>query len=144
MPKTTQTCAVCGQSFTRYTQPARPAIVCGRECQYKRLAENHRAPWLTELNTTPGRNRKVSQDSASKRRAALVDRGEGKSYRKYYGRHEHRVVAEQKLGRPLQPGEIVHHEDRNKRNNADGNLQVLPSRAEHSRIHALERHCAAE
>lgn len=34
----------------------------------------------------------------------------------------HRVVAEQKLGRPLEPWEVVHHKDRNKLNNDPRNL----------------------
>lgn len=66
--------------------------------------------------------------------SALRDLGEGKSYRKVGQRHEHRVVAEQMLGRPLQAGEIVHHADRNIRNNAPENLEVL-TRAQHMNEH---------
>ena len=47
------------------------------------------------------------------------------SYLKYYGRHEHRVVAEKMLGRPLRKGEIVHHQDHNKHNNDPSNLEVM-------------------
>jgi len=39
--------------------------------------------------------------------------------------YEHRVVAERKIGRPLVPGEQVHHIDENKQNNAPENLEVL-------------------
>lgn len=59
-------------------------------------------------------------------------------YRKVGQRHEHRRVAEQKLGRPLLLGEIVHHRDHNKRNNHPDNLEVM-TQAEHARIHMLER-----
>lgn len=58
-------------------------------------------------------------------------------YRKLTGRHEHRVVAEQMLGRPLKRGEIVHHIDGNKHNNVPGNLQVM-SQADHLRLHHAE------
>ena len=56
------------------------------------------------------------------------------TYRKQYGRHQHRVVAEQMLGRPLKPSEIVHHIDGNKHNNDPSNLQVM-TQAEHIREH---------
>lgn len=44
------------------------------------------------------------------------------------------MVVEQLLGRPLLPGEIVHHRDGNRLNNASENLLVLPSQAFHAHI----------
>lgn len=49
--------------------------------------------------------------------------------------YEHRLVAEQKLGRRLQPGEIPHHIDGNKQNNDPGNIEVVASAAHHHRHH---------
>ena len=49
--------------------------------------------------------------------------------------YEHIIVAETKLGRPLEHGEIVHHVDRNKLNNSPDNIQVFPSQAAHMRHH---------
>lgn len=49
----------------------------------------------------------------------------------------HRVLAENRLGRLLEPGEDVHHKDEDKANDVPDNLEVLPH-AEHSRQHALE------
>ncbi|MCH5165513.1 MAG: HNH endonuclease [Clostridiales bacterium] len=51
---------------------------------------------------------------------------------------EHRVVASEKLGRPLYDHEVVHHRDGNKRNNRPSNLQVM-SRSQHARIHKYKR-----
>ena len=56
-------------------------------------------------------------------------------YPKIAGVHAHRVVAEQKLGRKLHPGEIVHHKDENKLNYSLDNLEVLKNQAEHLRLH---------
>lgn len=50
---------------------------------------------------------------------------------------EHILVVEQVLGRPLEPGEQVHHKDGNKQNNAPENLQVM-SASEHKRHHLKE------
>jgi hypothetical protein len=51
----------------------------------------------------------------------------------------HILVAEQKLGRPLFPGETVHHRDHNVLNNEPENIEVFESRGEHTRHHCLER-----
>jgi hypothetical protein len=61
-------------------------------------------------------------------------------YEKKDGRHTHRVVAEACLGRLLNPGEVVHHEDLNKRNNHPSNLIVFPSQAIHV-AHHRKGHC---
>lgn len=53
--------------------------------------------------------------------------------------YEHRLVAEAKIGRPLRNGEIVHHIDGNKCNNAPSNLEVLPSAHHHRHIHGSGR-----
>lgn len=51
--------------------------------------------------------------------------------------YEHILVAEQKLGRPLRKGEVVHHIDGNGLNNDPNNLLVLPSQSEHMKIHKI-------
>lgn len=49
--------------------------------------------------------------------------------------YEHRLNAEKMLGRRLRPGEIVHHMDGVKTNNATSNLVVYPDRAHHYAAH---------
>lgn len=61
-------------------------------------------------------------------------KGEGRTYRKRGGRHEHRAVAEQKLGRSLRKNEIVHHVDGDYLNNSPDNLQII-TQSEHIRLH---------
>lgn len=48
--------------------------------------------------------------------------------------YEHRLVAEEKLGRALLPGEEVHHGDDTEGNNAPGNLEAM-THHEHRVLH---------
>ena len=47
----------------------------------------------------------------------------------------HRIVAENKIGRPLKVGEIVHHKNGNKKDNRPENLEVMLG-TDHNRMHA--------
>ena len=51
--------------------------------------------------------------------------------------YEHIVVAENKLGRALAPGEIIHHLDGNSQNNDSENIFVTKSIADHKVYHRL-------
>lgn len=52
----------------------------------------------------------------------------------------HRVVMEEVLGRPLRPGEVVHHISTDKLDNQPGNLYLCADAAEHQRVHrSIER-----
>jgi hypothetical protein len=70
-------------------------------------------------------------------------RKETTGYRKFLGRHEHRLIAEQMLGRKLMQGEIVHHIDGNKSNNAWSNLLVM-TQSEHCKTHNFGHHPGAQ
>lgn len=48
--------------------------------------------------------------------------------------YEYRLVAAQKIGRPLKDDEIVHHINEDFTDNRPENLQVM-TRAEHNRLH---------
>ncbi|NOU05314.1 MAG: hypothetical protein HOO99_03945 [Hyphomicrobiaceae bacterium] len=122
LPRPTErTCQGCGVTFVNH--PKKPAQrFCRRGCALKAI-------------NPPDHNAKVARASAVARGNTQRGRGQGKAYRKLNGRHEHRVVAESILGRPLRRGETVHHADEDRANNTPGNLVVLSSQSEHAELH---------
>ena len=122
---------LCNKHYhvVRQTQKMKPCgCGCGEQTAYTFKWGHH-----TRLFTSEEQARRGQQNNGD----ALRDRGEGVTYRKLRQRHEHRVVAERVLGRPLIRGEIVHHIDGNKRNNDPSNLQVM-TQADHLRAHRAE------
>jgi len=69
---------------------------------------------------------------------ARIDDVKPSTYRKLFGRHEHRVIGEMIAGRKLLTNEHVHHMDGDKHNNDPANLQILTAE-EHARLHAAEK-----
>jgi len=158
-------CARCDAAFTCTPSAARRGRrYCGIACRGRAAADAYRARWRERRCEACGADYRVKPSQAARSRYCSIrcanpararetaeargdklrGRGSGRSYVKRGGRHEHRVVAEEVLGRPLAPGEVVHHLDEDKHNNAPDNLQVLPSRSAHWRVHHDERALAWE
>lgn len=116
-------CTRCGAEVYRPpSQRKRGRPFCSRQCHMALLNE--------ELNPT-----RMTPEVKAKLRGTKLGTGEGRTYPKFHGRNEHRTVAEWILGRPLNTGEVVHHVDGDKRNNAPENLIVFPSQADHAAWH---------
>lgn len=126
-------CFICGKSVIRTPSAALSVILCGPACCSKWKSER-----LSKLNAELNPER-MTPETRAKLRAANLGKGEGKAYRKTYGRHTHRVIAEEKIGRPLKKGEVVHHKDENILNNDPDNLEVFASQSEHAKHHILNR-----
>lgn len=141
-------CDYCGELLNRYPSQVKSYNFCNRNCQGAYSSKVHNAEGykgyrdfsrnssrMTEMNALLNPTR-MTESTKEKIRNAHYRKGERTKYIKFHGRHEHRVVAEKKIGRPLELGEVVHHIDGDKWNNSPENLAVLPSQAEHARLHA--------
>ena len=127
-------CKVCGRPFLKPEFRVSENNFCSRE-HFRRWCSER----MREYNRTanPMNQPGGVMESRIRRSKELRGTGEGKAYRKLLGRHEHRRMAEAKLGRPLKAGEVVHHLDGNKLNNDPANLAVLPSQSEHCKAHGF-------
>ena len=141
-------CDWCGIKFEKYESRISRHNFCCRRClaefsnkklnpaEYHQLknTENMRRH-LSDLNRQMNPSR-MTPSVREKIRKSRLGKGKGKAYKKYFGKHEHRIVAENILGRSLKDGEIVHHIDGNPQNNDANNLRVFRSQSEHARFHA--------
>ena len=124
MTKIEKTCPICEVNYLGWVDQK----TCSTPCRLEAMSRRNKAD--------PKEQARRAALGHEKAKEATRARHSGRGYRKVDGRHEHRVVAEAVLGRPLAKGEVVHHEDLDKLNNFPTNLIVFPTQAQHVSHHS--------
>ncbi len=120
---------LCNKHYHDYrkAQKMKPcACGCGAPTSYT-YKHGHNARTFTREEQS---RRASSPNNGDSKRGV----GEGKTYRKRGGRHEHRVTMERLLGRPLKSCEVVHHRNGDKFDNSPEILELM-TRTEHINEH---------
>lgn len=78
--------------------------------------------------------KRKSNKSSKPKKKTYTDK---KGYKRFFGSKipVHRWMAGKKLKRKLKPGEVVHHKNRNKKDNRPSNLKVFPNQKSHHAAH---------
>lgn len=127
MPKETRPCAECQQSVTRYPSQFGEVVYCSNPCRHKGMkgrqtgADN--PDWKGGRYVEPGKG------------YVMLRRPEHPRARQNGYVLEHLLVMEQLLGRPLAPGEEVHHRNHVRHDNRPENLELHASHDEHFALH---------
>lgn len=140
--KNTIKCQLCGLECSMQISASHLRVKHGmttrdyKKLGYQTLSEER----LEQLKNSPIGKREVTGASGRFGKDHWNWKGghvNGQGYRVVYrnGRRvmEHKVVAEEKIGRPLASDEVVHHVDGNRSNNSPKNLVVM-KRAEHDKL----------
>lgn len=137
MPVLEKICCVCKKKFFRYLYGHHinsETLCCNKKCAALYLS---RRMTLMNFELNPSRMNIETRNKVSEGHKR-IKKAKKHTYKKYLGRHIHRIEAEKMLGRKLKRGEVVHHKDENKHNNNHDNLIVFRSQSEHAKYHALK------
>ena len=119
----TGTCLQCGEVFDISPHHAKQ-VFCSRKC-----GSDNRKIFLDIPSCIEGADRSLTQSGYVLLYAPMHKRANTRGYV-----YEHKVTAEQMIGRPLLENEVVHHKNRVRWDNRKENLEVMTRKA-HSLLH---------
>jgi hypothetical protein len=125
-PNITKDCLICGKTFSRYVEPSKlasgkaKALYCSRSCKGIALSGGHHPNWKG--------GRIVEADGYVMLFRPDHPHANNKGYV-----FEHRLMMETKIGRLLEPEEVVHHKNDDPSDNRIDNFHLYPSNADHKR-----------
>jgi len=117
-------CPVCGKHIQKIAKAGRSANACSHKCYAK--VRNRRGAYKSGAVIISGYVYEYKPAHPNCTKKGYVA--------------QHRLVAEQNIGRFLTSDEVAHHIDENKRNNNPSNIQVMTA-SEHSTHHQNFRKC---
>ncbi len=107
---------------------------CGRAKYARGLCTMHYARWYTKGAAGPAKALIAPRGTHNN----IAPNGYVQMHVPGLPRYVHLYVMELHLGRKLQPGEVVHHIDRNRSNNEISNLKLFASQKEHMLQHRYD------
>lgn len=127
-PRITMICECCGKTVKIYRSPSQLEKATPRFCSLKCLGESQRG----KCNPSFNGGRHMLKNGYI---VVLAPDHPSADPRGYV--YEHRLVAEETIGRFLIDNEVIHHIDGDKTNNDPSNLHVFPNQSEHMHHHMM-------
>lgn len=133
-------CQNCGKEFKRVkSQVVGKYLLCSRKCLSEIWKGVNHSGFFKKGNK---KEKCINfKDGTQEANGYIMDLSPDHPFANKRGYvYQHRIIMEKKIGRFLSPEEVVHHIDKNKKNNEPENLYLFENIGAHTTFHLLERY----